>query len=110
MSISASLFTNLQSLHFMRLSFDAILLLNFTNKLDQKYHIPKHNVPLWWHIAKLPMVLTYAIANRINKGTVSMVARVVDVVYQWWATHATCGINTVARCAISVKRHLTFTG
>ena len=94
----------------MSLSFYAILLLNFTNKLYQKYHIPKDNVPLWWHITKLPMVLSYAIANRINKCTVSMVTRLVDVMYQWWATHATCSINTVARCAVSIKHNLAFTG
>ena len=94
----------------MSLSFYTILLLNFTNKLHQKYHIPKDYVPLWWHIAKLPMVLPYPITYGINKGAISMVTRVVDVVYQWRATHTTCGINTVARGAVSVKHKLAFAG
>jgi len=75
----------------MSLSFNAILLLNFANELHQKYHIPKHNVPLWWHIAKLPMVLPYPITYGINKG-------------------ATCSINTVARGAVGVKHKLAFAG
>jgi MFS-type transporter involved in bile tolerance (Atg22 family) len=94
----------------MSLSFNAILLLNLANKLHQKYHIPKHYVSLWWHIAKLPMVLPYPITYRINKSAISMVTRVVDVVYQWRATHATCSINTVARGAVGVKHKLAFAG